>query len=137
MIAEQAAPTVAAVPTAPPARRTFYARAGHLSFYVGEPKRIIEDGQTKVLDPPLIQFSPTGVSDGEVSWGQYTTSDLAEIAALEGRDDVVGPEEYNKHVTPPAIRVTQLEKSNADLLRELSDRNTLIERLQAQGKLPK
>ena len=112
--------------------RTFYSKAGHLTFYPEPPRRVIEDGQSKVLDSDPIEFSPTGVD----SWGQFTTSDPAKIAACEARSDVVGPDGYYNAITPDSVRAGLLKSVVDDLQRMIVAQNDLIAKLQAQGKIP-
>lgn len=107
-----------------PGSRTFYSKSGSLTFWAGKPTRIFEEGVSKVLDPPQIQFSR--LADG---FGVFTTDDPVLIEALEKRareaGDVFDGGEYQKRTTPADVRIEQQE-------REIEEQNRLITSLRAQ-----
>ena len=107
-------------------KRVFYSRSGHLSIQVNPGQHMVQGGQlsTERVGQKIVAFGPMG--DG---FGQYVTNDPEVIAYLEGHPDVFGPAEYTRQTTPPNIQIEQLR-------RELEQRNRLIEKLQAEGKLP-
>jgi len=125
-----------AATTPPVESRTFYSKSGHLRCYPKKPTRVIEDGQSKVIDGDPIEFIPNGVAHERGMWGQFTTGDPELIAFLEARSDVVGPGEFNRAITPDSVRVKNLEDDNSKLLREITEKNNLIKRLEQQGRLP-
>jgi hypothetical protein len=98
--------------------KTFYSSSGNLICYLEKPRRVIENGQSVVLDGPRIEFSPQGDN-----FGRYVTSDPQEIAYLEKRSrevkDVFGGDTYIKLTTPAEVRNAQLE-------RQISTQNALI-----------
>jgi len=94
---------------------------------------VIEDGQSKVLDGTPVTFNSTGIG----TWGIFTTADPVQIAACEARGDLFSPEEYSAAIVPDAMKVKSLEDGQSRLLREIQEKNALIEKLQAQGRIPR
>lgn len=104
--------------------RTFYSKCGNLICYLEKPKRVIENGQATVLEGPRIEFSPQ--ADG---YGRFVTSDSLNIAFLEKRaretGDIFDGATYDRLTTPPEVRNAQLE-------RQITANNSLIEQLKSQ-----
>lgn len=108
------------------AQRVFYSKASHLTIQINPGVQQVQNGMV-APDRAGQKFASFGpISDG---YGQLITSDPEVIAHLEQHPDVFGPEEYTKRTTP---KDQQIE----DLTRRLEQSNRLLERLQAEGKLP-
>ena len=117
------------------AERTFYSLCAGLICYAEPTRVVVENGQRTVIDPRPIRFTPlgSGSPNGE-KFGYYTTSNPIEIEFLEkrmkGAKDVISPEELNRRLRPAEDRASELEKT----VRELQEKNRLLEELTARTK---
>jgi hypothetical protein len=102
-------------------QRTFYSEARGLIATIETPKRVIEDGMSKVLGGRTVQFTPMGRD----RFGMLTTSDPEVIAALEKMPDVFDEQEFNRRSVPAEKRAEFAE-------RKIEQQNRLIADLQAK-----
>jgi len=109
----------------------FYSTAANMIIQARKGRRVFEDGESKVIDPLIIEFNPQ--RDG---FGRFVTDDPESIEYLRKRmatlGDVVDTEEYNRRITPVEIRERMLKDENKRLI---EDRNRLLEELEKAGKL--
>ncbi len=114
--------------------KTFYSEFG-LKFWPGPTggvRELMNNGSVVVVTDRPIHFARVGATN----FYSYTTSNPDHIAELEARvvspGDVLSAEEFNRRLTPDDKKISALESK----LRELEQKNSLLEKLQAQGKLP-
>ena len=98
----------------------FYSRSSGLQCWPERSIRTIIDGQSAVIDGPMIEFQPLGNH-----WGKYSTNDPAVIEFLRRRKDVVDEATYIDMTTPPEAKL-------AEAKRQITTQNQLIADYQAQ-----
>lgn len=107
---------------------TFYSKMPGLKCWAGKTKYESVDGTLRLMDPPLVQFTPIPSKN----FGYFTTEDPAIIEYLENRmktsRDVVSEEEFAKAVVPAEMQVKTLEAKN----RELEQENRLLKQMKEQ-----
>jgi len=115
-------------------QKTYYSEVG-LTMWPGEDggvTTVMNNGTVQQITRPAIKFSRMGASQ----FFSFNTENPKEIEWLDARmekvRDVFGPEEFNRRITPDSQKISALESK----LRELEQKNSLLEKLQAQGKLP-
>lgn len=101
--------------------RTFYSEARGLVVTIDPPRRVIEDGMSKVIGGRTVQFTPMGRD----KFGSLTTDDPAVIQALEACPDVFDEQEFNRRSVPAEKRLEEAE-------RKLEETNRLLAKLQSQ-----
>lgn len=105
-------------------QRVYYSQSANLICWATEPRRVIEDGQSKVLDGKKVAFDSQG--DG---FGRLVTTDPEIIAYLDRRvaevRDVFGAQEYTRLNTPVDVQLAQKD-------RQIEEQNRLLLSYQEQ-----
>jgi hypothetical protein len=115
--------------------RTYYSRAANLIVNVSNGQRVMDEGGTsKIVGQKVAEFTPIG--DG---FGRLVTDDPETMQKIEARmgagGDVFNAAEYARRTTPVDVQNKMLADQLATANREIEDRNRLIAKLQADGKL--
>lgn len=114
------------------AEQVFFSRSESLVMHVNCGTQIMQGGQIGRVGEKIIEFYPNG--DG---YGRLATNDPEVIAFLHKRaaveQDVYDLAEYTRRVIPPEVQLTLLQTEHA---RVVEERNELLARLQAEGRLP-
>jgi hypothetical protein len=120
-------------PEGAPIQRTdapeiYFSRSAALIVNVSKGRRISENGESKIVDQKVAEFSPLG--DG---FGRLITRDPEVIALLEKRildqgqnSDVFKAAEYSRRTTPPEVRIKLLEEEHQ---RTLTENNRLLQQI--------
>ena len=119
--------------------RLFFSRIANLQINTGPGERVIENGQSKVLPAPIIEFRPMG----QEHWGQLMTSDpiihkflddrIAKAAAQSRKSDVLTLEEWTIETTPMEAKLKAANEEHKRLLTERNSLAELVEKLQAEA----
>lgn len=117
---------------------TFYSKTPGLKCWAGKSEYKSVDGTLRMMDPPLVTFTPIAKASPDAQqYGYFTTDDPDVIAYLENRikagGDVVGEEEFAKNSVPAEMRAKLLEEK----VRELENKNRLLEQVKAQEVVAK
>jgi hypothetical protein len=112
----------------------FYSRIKNFRISTGKGQRVIENGESKLLEDPEIQFSPMG-SD---SWGMFVTSDPGLIAFLDKRikdagvqTDIFTAEQYREQIVPADSKLKLALSEN----QKLKDQNNRLLAMLEQQKV--
>lgn len=112
-------------------QKTYYSAAGSLIVNISVGQRILENGQSKVINQKVAEFNRQ--PDG---YGKLDTSDPEIIDVLDRRmkeqADVFDVVEYFRRVTPLEV---QLREALADKARAIEETNRLAAKLKVEGKL--
>lgn len=116
---------------------TFYARSAGLTLWPKISQRVIQDGQSQVIDGSPICFMPVGRS----GWGYYTTKDPEEIEYLRKRSetakDVFDAATYNEMIKPPDVKIAEAQRtleSTNRLLAQLQEENRQLRAQAGEGR---
>jgi len=119
--------------------RTFYSLSPGLICWAGKDGGVHQtmlNGSLQIVTDAPIRFTEIGKGPDGHRFGVYTTSNPEHIEYLDDRvkniGDVILPDEYNRRITPDTLRISMMESK----IRELEEKNSLLEALKAQGKLP-
>jgi hypothetical protein len=115
---------------APVEAKSFFSTSRSLTIHPSAGEQVVQGGKlVGTFGEVIEQFTPVG------EYGMLVTRNPITIAWIEdqiaaGRDDFLTAEEYNRRITPPAVRLaTEQEKT-----RQLMERNEALEALLAQHK---
>jgi hypothetical protein len=113
----------------------FYSKSPGLVIWPEQSKRVIEDGQSKVIDGSPIRF--TAIGDG---FGYYDAKTPAEIAYLSDRakrvGDIFDGAKFAELSTPDTVKLQQATRTIEDNNRLIADLQREIEQLRAKGGAP-
>jgi len=109
--------------------RTFYSSSGNLCFRGSPPERKQLDGELKLIEGVIVEFTPIG----REAFGILTTDDPVKIAACEARmkspGDVFEHGEFLRRSMTPDQRAKVAEEGNLRLIEEKNRLMAEIERL--------
>jgi len=121
-------------PAPPPVvQKTYYSRIRGLQISAVKPDIIEVAGKRVYSGEKIIQFQPLGNSH----FGSFTTSDPQLIALLDKQvqevGDIMTPAQYSQAIVPPQQQIEELQNR----LRQITEENALLKKLEAEGRLPK
>lgn len=107
--------------------RFFHEKTG-LICYKEKPRRVIENGQTTIIEPTALRFRSHPGADGR-DWGMYMTDDEDTKLYMRNRGDVMTEQQWIEKTTPAEVLIAHARDRDAAQKREIQEANALIQNL--------
>lgn len=117
--------------------KTFYCRSAHYSACINPGIEVLKEGRTGRFGEKHLSFTPA-MGEDRKTYGVLTTTDPEKIQWIEeqiamGNPDFFTQEKFMEHVTPAEKRADQWQEAATAAMRELTNRNKLLEDLRTQN----